>query len=66
MPTLHLNGFGGPRDLLVDLAERQRINLGRISVVVLVEQFLADGHALEVQPSRLTNLLTCTEHKIRT
>ena len=38
---LHLDGFDGPMDLLLDLAEQQRIDLGRISVVVLVEQFVA-------------------------
>lgn len=39
-PTLHLDGFDGPLDLLLDLAERQRIDLGRISVLQLAEQFL--------------------------
>ena len=43
MPVLHLEGFEGPMDLLLDLAERQRIDLGRISVVVLVEQFVAES-----------------------
>ncbi len=41
---LHLNGFDGPLDLLLDLAERQRIDLGRISMLDLVEQF---GAALD-------------------
>ena len=40
-PVLHLDGFDGPLDLLLDLAERQRIDLGRISIVALVEQFVA-------------------------
>jgi segregation and condensation protein A len=40
-PELHLDGFDGPMDLLLDLAERQRIDLGRISVLQLAEQFLA-------------------------
>lgn len=40
-PVLHLDGFDGPLDLLLDLAERQRLDLGRISVVALVEQFVA-------------------------
>jgi hypothetical protein len=31
IPVLHLDGFDGPMDLLLDLAERQRIDLGRIS-----------------------------------
>jgi chromatin segregation and condensation protein Rec8/ScpA/Scc1 (kleisin family) len=29
---LHLDGFDGPIDLLLDLAERQRLDLGRISL----------------------------------
>lgn len=40
-PVLHLDGFDGPIDLLLDLAERQRIDLGRVSIVALVEQFVA-------------------------
>ncbi len=38
---LHLDGFDGPLDLLLDLAERQRLDLGRISLVALVDQFVA-------------------------
>jgi segregation and condensation protein A len=41
MPVLHLDGFDGPMDLLLDLAERQRIDLGRMSVLALAEQFVA-------------------------
>ena len=41
IPELHLDGFDGPMDLLLDLAERQRIDLSRISVRNLVEQFVA-------------------------
>jgi segregation and condensation protein A len=40
-PVLHLEGFDGPLDLLLDLAERQRLDLGRISLVALVDQFVA-------------------------
>jgi segregation and condensation protein A len=40
-PELHLDGFDGPIDLLLDLAERQRIDLGRVSVADLAEQFVA-------------------------
>ncbi|WP_419760069.1 segregation and condensation protein A [Acidisoma sp.] len=40
-PTLHLSGFDGPMDVLLDLAERQRIDLGRMSVLALAEQFVA-------------------------
>ena len=41
IPMLHLDGFDGPMDLLLDLAQRQRIDLGRISVLALAEQFVA-------------------------
>jgi segregation and condensation protein A len=40
-PVLHLDGFDGPIDLLLDLAERQRLDLGRISLGDLVDQFVA-------------------------
>ncbi len=54
IPELHLDGFDGPMDLLLDLAERQRFDLGRISVLDLVEQFVAamDGLAGRVTPER--------------
>ena len=35
---LHLDGFDGPMDLLLDLVERQRFDLGRVPVPDLVEQ----------------------------
>lgn len=38
IPEMHLDG---PLDLLLDLAERERIDLGRISVVAMVDQFVA-------------------------
>ena len=38
---LHLAGFDGPMDVLLDLAERQRINIGQMSVLALAEQFVA-------------------------
>jgi segregation and condensation protein A len=41
IPMLHLDGFDGPMDLLLDLAQRQRIDLGRLSVLALAEQFVA-------------------------
>jgi segregation and condensation protein A len=41
IPVLHLDGFDGPMDLLLDLAERQRIDLGKMSVLALAEQFVA-------------------------
>ena len=40
-PELHLDGFDGPIDLLLELAEQQRIDLGRVSIVDLAEQFVA-------------------------
>ena len=41
IPELHLKGFDGPMDVLLDLAERQRIDFGRMSVLALAEQFVA-------------------------
>ena len=41
IPVLHLEGFDGPMDLLLDLAERQRIDFGRMSIRALAEQFVA-------------------------
>ena len=39
--VLHLDGFDGPLDLLLDLARSQKIDLARISILSLVEQYLA-------------------------
>ena len=39
-PELHLDGFDGPLELLLDLAERARIDLGRISINALIDQFV--------------------------
>ena len=39
--VLHLKGFDGLSDLLLDLARAQKVDLARISVLALVEQFLA-------------------------
>ena len=47
IPELHLTGFDGPMDLLLDLAERQRIDLGQISILQLAEQFVAAMQRLE-------------------
>lgn len=41
VPVLHLDGFDGPMDVLLDLAERQRIDFGRMSVSALATQFAA-------------------------
>ena len=40
-PELHLDGFDGPLDMLLDMVERQRIDLGRLSILAVVEQFVA-------------------------
>ena len=51
IPELHLDGFDGPMDLLLDLAERQRCDLGRISVLDLGEQFV---RAMDKRAGRVT------------
>ncbi len=55
-PVLHLTleGFEGPLDLLLELARSQKLDLGTISIVALVDQYLAviersRGLRLEVQ-----------------
>ncbi|MBV8912194.1 MAG: segregation/condensation protein A, partial [Acetobacteraceae bacterium] len=42
-PVLHLrlDGFEGPMDLLLELARGQKVDLHRISILQLVEQYLA-------------------------
>ena len=49
-PLLHLDGFDGPLDLLLDLARGQKGDLARISILSLVDQYLAlvDGVRLEL------------------
>lgn len=37
---LDLDGFEGPLDLLLELARRQRVDLARISITALVDQYL--------------------------
>ena len=39
--VLRLDGFEGPLDLLLDLARGQKVDLSRISILALVEQYLA-------------------------
>jgi len=39
--VLQLDGFEGPMDLLLDLARAQKVDLAKISILSLVEQFLA-------------------------
>ena len=38
---LRLEGFEGPLDLLLDLARAQKVDLAKISILALVEQYLA-------------------------
>lgn len=40
-PHLTLEGFEGPLDLLLELARAQKVDLARISILQLVEQYLA-------------------------
>ncbi len=40
-PLLQLDGFEGPLDLLLELARAQKVDLARISILRLVEQYLA-------------------------
>lgn len=58
-PVLHLDGFDGPMDLLLDLAERQRIDFGRISILGLAEQFsdAMEGCAAQVPLERRADWL---------
>ncbi len=39
--SLSLDGFEGPLDLLLELARAQKVDLARISILALVEQYLA-------------------------
>lgn len=39
--VVHLDGFDGPLDLLLDLARAQKVDLARISILALVDQYLA-------------------------
>src|SRR3954471_7744436 len=41
-PTLHVDvdGFEGPLDLLLELARRQKVDLHRVSILALAEQYL--------------------------
>ena len=41
IPVLHLDGFDGPMDVLLDLAERQLVDFGRMSILTLAKQFSA-------------------------
>src|ERR1700744_5181884 len=39
--VLQLDGFEGPLDLLLELARAQKVDLAKISILALVEQYLA-------------------------
>jgi segregation and condensation protein A len=39
--VVHLEGFEGPLDLLLDLARGQKVDLARISILSLVDQYLS-------------------------
>jgi segregation and condensation protein A len=39
--TLELDGWEGPLDLLLTLARTQKVDLAKISILALVEQYLA-------------------------
>lgn len=39
--ALHLDGFEGPLDLLLDMARAQKVELARISLVALADQYIA-------------------------
>jgi segregation and condensation protein A len=39
--VLHLEGFDGPLDLLLDLARAQKLDIAKISILELVNQYLA-------------------------
>jgi segregation and condensation protein A len=49
--VVDLDGFRGPLDLLLDLARRHRIDLAKISILALAEQYLA--YLREAQALRL-------------
>jgi segregation and condensation protein A len=43
---VQLDGFEGPLDLLLDLARAQKVDLARVSVVALADQYLAALEAI--------------------
>jgi segregation and condensation protein A len=51
---VQLDGFAGPLDLLLDLARRQQVDLTQISVLALVDQYLAAIDRLGAGATRLT------------
>lgn len=49
--VVHLDGFEGPLDLLLALARTQKVDIGKISVLALSEQYL--GYVREAKALRL-------------
>jgi len=50
---VELDGFEGPLDLLLDLARRQQVDLARISLLTLVDQYVATIDRLGLAATRL-------------
>lgn len=50
-PVVQLDGYEGPIDFLLDLARAQKVDLGRLSIVALVDQYVA---AVEAPGARAT------------
>jgi len=50
---VELDGFEGPLDLLLDLARRQQVDLARISLLTLVDQYVATIDRLGLAAARL-------------
>jgi segregation and condensation protein A len=40
-PLLSVEGFEGPLDFLVEMVRRQRVDLGQLSILALIDQFVA-------------------------
>ncbi|MFC7611903.1 segregation/condensation protein A [Teichococcus aestuarii] len=49
-PALSVEGFEGPLDFLLEMVRRHRVDLGRLSIVTLTDQFVA---ALEASAGRV-------------
>lgn len=50
-PVVQLDGYEGPIDFLLELARAQKVDLGRLSIVALVDQYVA---AVEAPGARAT------------
>ena len=57
--TVNLDGFEGPLDLLLELARRQKVDLARISVLALAEQYL-----LFIEAARKLRLELATDYLV--